>query len=217
MLKDNWKDKQNGVDEILAEDINSIANAVVEGEEEIEKLKKSNIVDQTFDRNSENAQSGKAVAEALAGVGGEKPWRVIEDITLTEAVNPIYFDVEKLRTYKELHIEAYIVPTDTTVTSQVVQFNDGAPLFQVNVNCKSTGKIYIILDVYQSPQKATILDGTISVYDYALSGGTMKVTRMTNGVPQINTDGLYFNSFFSLRFNGANTMAEGTCVKVWGR
>jgi hypothetical protein len=33
-----WEDKQNGVDEILAEDINLIANAVVDLQEDFENL-----------------------------------------------------------------------------------------------------------------------------------------------------------------------------------
>jgi S-adenosylhomocysteine hydrolase len=33
-----WKDKQDGVDEILAEDINAIAKAVIEAQEELENL-----------------------------------------------------------------------------------------------------------------------------------------------------------------------------------
>lgn len=35
----NWKDKQDGVDEILAEDINLIANAVIETQKELNGLK----------------------------------------------------------------------------------------------------------------------------------------------------------------------------------
>ena len=62
MALDNWVDKQDGIDDILAEDINSIANAVIETQEEINKI----VIDQTYSSGSENAQSGKAVAEAVA-------------------------------------------------------------------------------------------------------------------------------------------------------
>lgn len=41
MLKDNWIDKVNNVDYIYAEDINSIAHAVIDAEDEIEKLKEN--------------------------------------------------------------------------------------------------------------------------------------------------------------------------------
>ena len=38
MALENWVDKQDGIDDILAEDINSIANAVIETQEEINKI-----------------------------------------------------------------------------------------------------------------------------------------------------------------------------------
>ena len=62
MALENWVDKQDGIDDILAEDINSIANAVIEAQKEINKI----VIDQTYSPISENAQSGKAVAEAVA-------------------------------------------------------------------------------------------------------------------------------------------------------
>lgn len=62
MALENWVDKQDGIDDILAEDINSIANAVIETQEEINKI----VIDQTYSPDSENAQSGKAVAEAVS-------------------------------------------------------------------------------------------------------------------------------------------------------
>lgn len=57
-----WTDKQNGVDDVLAEDINNIANSLIETQREIGKI----IIDQTYNPESENAQSGKAVAEAVS-------------------------------------------------------------------------------------------------------------------------------------------------------
>ena len=66
MALENWIDKQDGIDDILAEDINSIANAVIETQKEINKI----VIDQTYSPTSKNAQSGKAVAEAVAKSGG---------------------------------------------------------------------------------------------------------------------------------------------------
>ena len=62
MALENWVDKQDGIDDILAEDINSIANAAIETQEKINKI----VIDQTYSPGSENAQSGKAVAEAVS-------------------------------------------------------------------------------------------------------------------------------------------------------
>lgn len=81
MALDNWVDKQDGIDDILAEDINSIANAVIETQEEINKI----VIDQTYSPDSENAQSGKAVAEAIS----EKQYELIEEITVTEDLQKI--------------------------------------------------------------------------------------------------------------------------------
>ncbi len=43
-LKDNWIDRQNGVDYVNAEDINNVAHAVIEAEERLDALK-SDITD----------------------------------------------------------------------------------------------------------------------------------------------------------------------------
>ena len=43
-LKDNWIDRQNGVDNVDAEDINKVARAVIEAEERLDALK-SDITD----------------------------------------------------------------------------------------------------------------------------------------------------------------------------
>lgn len=43
-LKDNWIDRQNGVDYVNAEDINNVAHAVIEAEARLDALK-SDITD----------------------------------------------------------------------------------------------------------------------------------------------------------------------------
>lgn len=60
-----WKNKVDNEDFVSAEDINAVANAIIKLQEDFEKNKMSEI-DQTYDPESENAQSGKAVAEAVA-------------------------------------------------------------------------------------------------------------------------------------------------------
>ena len=64
MALENWIDKQDGIDDILAEDINSIANAVIEAQKEINKI----VVDQTYSPTSENAQSGVAIAGVIGDI-----------------------------------------------------------------------------------------------------------------------------------------------------
>lgn len=62
--------------------------AYINGQEVLFSAQFSGItnIDQTYNPESENAQSGKAVAEALKTVG---QWQLIEEITLTEDVASI--------------------------------------------------------------------------------------------------------------------------------
>lgn len=64
-LKNIWKDKTDGVDDVLAEDINNIAQSVIELEKKSEEKPKIE-VDQNYNPLSENPQSGKSVAEAIS-------------------------------------------------------------------------------------------------------------------------------------------------------
>lgn len=177
--------------------------------------------DQTFNPTSENAQSGKAVAEAVANVSGgsaEKEWELIEDITLTEAVIQINIPKTKLQGIKELHISAYIIPADTSVTKQNIDFGvSGKSYWRAQVNC-SQGRIYVVMDVSISPRKTIIFDGTASIYDYTLSGtgykglGYFRTADMNDeGFTDLSSGDIW------MRTTAANLMATGTRFKVWGR
>ena len=149
--------------------------------------------------------------------GGEKPWELLEDIILEEAVYVLNFDKDKINSKSEVHIEGYIVPTDTTITNQTIQFNDGSPLWQATVNCKATGSVKLIMDIYKSPRNKAVFDGSVSCYDYALSGGGFKITKMDANLTEESSGGLINFALLSLRTTSANPMAVGTRIKVWGR
>ena len=75
-----WKNKVDGVDDILAEDINNIAHAVMDL-----------VVDQTYNPKSENAQSGKAVAEAVEDCAKKlKKKEFADGETITVEDNTLY-------------------------------------------------------------------------------------------------------------------------------
>lgn len=57
-----WKDKQDGIDDVLAEDINVLAKNLIETQKELGKK----VVDLTYSPESSNAQSGIAVAEVVS-------------------------------------------------------------------------------------------------------------------------------------------------------
>lgn len=75
-LKDTWRDKQNGVDDILAEDINSIAHATIDNENEIQKIKTPSV---------------ETKPVSLIGITTGGSFTVdITDNSITESVNGTY-------------------------------------------------------------------------------------------------------------------------------
>lgn len=148
-------------------------------------------------------------------------WQLIEDISLTEAVQQIDIPHEKLQGLKELHISAYIVPTDISVTSQDVTLGiSGKTYWTGKANPKATGTLKVVMDIYISPRRTLIFDGTVSAYDYTLSGTSYKGTGYFRDA---NMDYAGFYDLGSadddiwMRTTSANPMAAGTKIKVWGR
>ena len=76
-LKDIWKNKVDGVDDVLADDINSIASAVIKNEKEIKNLKSnsgSNVnitIDTEMSDTSENPVQNKVVKGYVDGQIGD--------------------------------------------------------------------------------------------------------------------------------------------------
>ena len=186
------------------------------------KILDERVVDQNYNPESENPQSGKAVAQAVANAGGgEKPWQVIEDITLIEAIKIASVSASKLR-YKEVHIEVLVVPNDTTITSQQISVHTGGvALWTGSANPKASGKLYGIFDVFVSPDRKVICDGTLSAYYYTLSGssGTLAGLRFLDDNNTFEYVSEYFGGTgeLQIRTNAENGLGVGTRIKVWGR
>lgn len=175
--------------------------------------------DKEYSPTSENAQSGIAVAQALANVG-EKTWELIEDIALTEEAVQIDILSSKLQGVKELHISAYIVPADTTITNQDVVFGiSGRTYWTGKVSAKATGTIKVVMDISISPRKTVIFDGTASAYDYTFTGTSYKGLGYfrTADMNDENFTDLSSSNEIWMRTTAANPMTVGTRIKVWGR
>lgn len=102
---------------------------------------KDAVTDQTYNPESENAQSGKAVAEALANVGGGGTWEKIADITITKELNGIDATTEEfpqIAKCKEFITRLIFPKTATALTLGATRFyiND-THFFRVN----STGTL----------------------------------------------------------------------------
>lgn len=168
------------------------------------------VVEQTYNPDSENAQSGKAVAEAVS----EKPWTLIEDVNLTEAGTQISIPWDRLQV-KELYIEGTIIPSDTSISTQTIQMGmSGTAYIQGSQNPKATGKYYVTMRVYKSPSKFTVFDGVISNYPYT-SGGANFVGRSEN----FKGDYICSEGAKNLwvKSQTANGLGVGTKLKFWGR
>ena len=146
-------------------------------------------------------------------------WQLIEDITLEKAVHVVNIPFEKLQ-YKEVHIEAVIIPTNKTITSQSITFGkSGTPYWSTKVSAAATGKIYAIMDVYLSPLNITIFDGTVSAYNSKLSGGSYKMSNYNNNFTEsdLKTVCSSVEKRMYIQTTEDNPMAIGTQIKVWGR
>lgn len=162
-----------------------------------------------------------ATKEELENSGGggttTKEWQLVEDITLTEAVAQIDIAKEKLQ-FKEVHIEGLIIPTDTTTTTQTVQLSTGGHTFwQGKGNPKATGKFYLLSDLFISPDKKVLCNGTISAYHYA-QGESFTATGyfFLQDITHEYISALFQTALF-IRTNTENGFGVGTKIKVWGR
>lgn len=70
-------------------------------------------IDQTYSPDSENAQSGKAVAEAVSGKADREEWELINELTLTEGAVVSFTDLN-LKKFKVL-VELPAVTSATTL------------------------------------------------------------------------------------------------------
>ena len=119
--------------------------------EELENLPSGGEVDQTYNPESENAQSGKAVAEAMAGVNGT--YELIETITLTEDVTSITRNTEpngNAYSFKDVHIYFYWKNGIETGTAVILQVDCGNKNFSAfrSYNAAYNGSQSFVQTVY---------------------------------------------------------------------
>lgn len=201
MALDNWVDKQDGTDDILAEDINSIANAVIETQEEINKI----VIDQTYSPDSENAQSGKAVAEALAALGGE--YELIETITLAESVTTIIRNTEpsgKAYNFKDVFIE---FSWETEDTRKWI-------LLEISADVK---KAHAFRDLAEGV--GTSWMQTLNCYGKRLFLLSERATNMGYATYATQIPTQYFGSnkpIDALKIQYQTEMPVGTVIEIWG-
>ena len=210
MLK--WTDKQNGIDDVLAEDINDIAHAVIE----LENAEKK-VVDQTYNPESQNAQSGKAVAEAVVS---EQNCLMYEE-TLSETVSDIFIDNTKK--YNVFDVLIYFEPYPDSNNKTSVRFTSSysVPVYDNSTICGVTDipnygdtKYSVKVEINTILRKLICVRGS----GYANSFDPIWYSRQEMFVSfwkdrryGCNDDG----SWKTLHMGGS--FYKGTKIKVWGR
>lgn len=175
-------------------------------------------IDQTFLPTSLNAQSGKAVAEAVSGKEDKKKWELLKEITLEESVSAINGGSLDKK-YKELWIEAVInFETDYT-TAKIALFYIDARLAGVhyteywnNISNGRTERLKAHCCVAPSGSLETTTFHSTSYY----LASTPKTTAFAN---KFNWSSGFDSIRLSLREESGSTgirFGVGTTVKVWG-
>lgn len=183
----------------------------------VELLAKT-VVDQSYDSNSTNAQSGKAVAEALLGVGGGNcgTWEKIVDITTTEEVNGINATVEEfpdLAKCKEFIFRLVLPKTETALTLGALRIlaNGNNNIFRVNSVATQTANF------------AEVRCHTIIADDLIHTVGTEAARSFANVVGNANT--MVGNNLLSAELqkitialsDTSKTLPVGTICKIYGK
>ncbi len=95
------------------------------------------VTEQTYNPTSSNAQSGKAVAQAIANVSGGGTWKKTADITTTEEVNGIFATAEEfsdISNCKEFIVRVVFPQTAMALTlgAMRIVINNGMYVFRAN-------------------------------------------------------------------------------------
>ena len=181
----------------------------------------------TDDEHRSNAMvlktDGTLQVKAVQGLDGKsllkEEWQLIEDITLTEAVKEIQIQKEKFQ-YKEVHFEALVLPTDTTVTSQTINISSkGSNLWQGRANPKATSKIYFMADMYITPDNYIACDGNVSPYFYAegASFTSLGINFLNHGSVTCEYVADFFGTALRFVTDVEDGLGIGTKIKIWGR
>ena len=149
----------------------------------------------------------------------EKPWQLIYGTTLSEPITQLQINKEQYPEFKEIHIEARILPTDKTLTTQNFYITlQGYNLWHGYGSPKTTGTIYLMADIYLTPDNGIVCSGNMSNYFW------------TRGESNYTSFGYYYldetrnhytiyeaSPFIILKTDIADGMGVGTKIRIWGR
>ncbi len=173
-------------------------------------------IDQTFNPESENAQSGKAVAQAVADfVGNAEQLKLIKTITLEEDVTDINVTFDK--GLKEIAL-FMTVKFDTEINNKPLsaRSDDGTwYMFQQGINLKTT-ELYFYAHAKEIVERKweTIHTGNATSSLQGASGSrTTAMLTYTTRKPAISRYVRDLNIFI---VNREQKFATGSIIEIWG-
>ncbi len=173
---------------------------------------KDAITDQTYNPESENAQSGKAVAEALSGAKVNEKWELISERTLTEdAVVSITEDMNKnpinLKKFKVLAV----LPQVSTATILWLKLNGLLAIFTEASTTSAKNPSYCIDGDYTFDWQFTTVLNNSNPQNLGFLRSTPYGHRYTSVIPYPCTKiELALNSGMS------TALPVGTTISLWG-
>ena len=165
------------------------------------------VVDQSYNPESENAQSGTAVAEALQTL--DKKYELIETITLTEDVAQITRETSpdgKAYNFKKLFID-YNSPKSMSRVRAQGNFKYGSQTFVYNC--------YIVTNQAIQTRGYIEIDASDVLKYYGAGGGAGSYTLLwctTGSYATIQKA----DSITSLIIEGTPTFSTGTVIRIYG-
>lgn len=157
------------------------------------KILDSRDIDQTYNPESENAQSGKAVAGAVG------KWEELVDFTTTEEVNAVTLSQEKMPKCKEFVVRIFYPITETTLTLgagycylndyEHFAFRFSSTTTNISVPVEQRCHINIVEKlVYSIGTKNAAGQAAITTETYTLIGGKFISSDITKIICKLNTN-----------------------------
>lgn len=180
--------------------------------EEISNMAKPDI-DQTYSPESENAQSGKAVAEAVSSKADKEEWELIDNITLEEDV--LYSVTKNMYTNEPLNLKKFkvlvVLPQVSERVSVWLKLNNCLAMFTEQSTATAINPSFSIEGDYTYDwQFITALNnsgaGGLGIR-YSTPGGHRYATALPYPCTKIE---------LALNAGMSTTLPIGTIIKLWG-
>ena len=159
-------------------------------------------------------ERGEQGPQGEPGTGSaEKPWVLIDDITLEKDVKEIEVNLPA-KTYKEVWVDGVFTIATEETTAKSTQFiigRAGCTINRRDVSVSNGTKLYYRAHGFLSPKGTMMYD--VSIANYKYTGGSLS----RNAGDMSNTPFTHFNMVRFWLASNTHLLATGSTFTVWGR